>query len=49
MRYELYETENAEKNRKELGKKDTRIKDNIKKAYERLSQEKEFLGLEYLR
>jgi len=39
MRYELYETENAEENRKKLGKKDARIKDNIKKAYERLSQD----------
>jgi len=39
MRYELYETEKAEKNRKKLEKKDARIKDNIKKAYERLSQD----------
>jgi len=31
MRYELYETEKAEKNRKKLEKKDAHIKDNIKK------------------
>jgi len=39
MRYELYETEKAEKNRKKLEKKDAHIKDNIKKVYERLSQD----------
>ncbi len=38
MRYELYETEKAEKNRKKLEKKDARIKD-IRKAYESLSQD----------